>query len=111
MAYLPRAERLDLSFPVEFRGDEGKIKGNCLNVSDTGMLAHFRRPLELWTEGDLWADAGVQQLLLRVRVVRCVGQEMGLAFRFRSDGERKLVQDVVAFASQHTGLAGGRPLF
>lgn len=111
MAYLPRAERLDLSFPVEFRGADGRMGGSCLNVSESGMLAQFRLALELWTEGELWVEAGVTQLLIRVRVARVEDRQAGLAFRFADEDQRAKVRAVVAFAARNTGLAGGAPPF
>lgn len=110
-SYAERADRLDLSFPVEFREEDGRTRGSCLNISASGLLARFQRPLELWTSGDLWCDTGATILELRVRIVRANDREIGMTFQFRNDLEREAVQSVVAFAAANTGLAGGRPPF
>ena len=106
-----RADRLDLSFPVEFRGAEGSALGSCQNISESGLLARFRRPLELWTSGDLWCNTGTMILELKVRIVRANDRDIGMIFQFRNELEREAVRTVVAFATAHTGLAGGRPPF
>jgi len=106
-----RDDRLDLSFPVEFRLGELRLRGSCQNLSASGMLARFNAPPELWTEGVLLCDAGVMTLELRVRVVRAEDREIGFMFQFRDERERAEVRLVVAFATQWTGIAGGRPPF
>ena len=109
--FQPRAERLDYSFAVEFRGEEMRVSGSCQNINEAGMMARFRRPLEVWTNGDLWCNTGALILEVRVRIVRVNDREAGMVFRFRNEREREEMRSVVALASRHTGVAGGPPPF
>ena len=99
-----RASRLDLSFPVEFRQGDVRTRGSCQNISESGMLARFRAPVEVWVEGDLWCDMGIVVLELRVRTVRANDRDVGMIFQFRNETERSAVRSVVAFAATRTGL-------
>ena len=111
--YRPRSERLDMNFPVEFFGDGVQENGMCQNLSASGLLAHFPRPLELWTNGELWCDTGMMILELKVRIVRAREQEIGMMFQFRDEREREAVRLVVASAAASADAQrddfGGRP--
>ena len=109
--FQPRAERLDYSFAVEFRAEDLRVSGSCQNINESGMMARFRRPLELWTNGDLWCNTGALVLEVRVRIVRVNDREAGLVFKFRNEQEREQMRSVVALAALHTGVAGGPPPF
>ncbi len=107
--YRNRAPRLDLSFPLEFTTDEGLINGHCLNLSESGLLANFDRQLDLWTVGDLVLHYGDQQCTLVARVARADGKEAGLAFSYKSDGERQAIGKMLTFATAQTMLVGPPP--
>ena len=107
--YQPRAERLNLSFPVTFFGDEGALPGSCLNISLSGLSARFTRPPELWVTGRISLQTGRSTLTLHARIARVFNREAGLAFLFKSDAEREALREVVAFASTETQLTGGLP--
>ena len=105
--YQPRAERLNLSFPVTFFSDEGTLPGSCLNISLSGLSARFTRPPELWVTGRVTLQTGRSTLTLHARIARVLDREAGLAFLFKSDAEREAVREVVAFAAASTQLTGG----
>jgi len=102
---------LAYTFPLEFRGELTRVSGQCQNISETGLMARFRSPLELWTNGELWCNTGVFVLELRVRIVRATERDAGMVFRFRDERERAAVRSVVEFAESRAGLASGRPPF
>ena len=110
--FVPRALRVDLSFPLTFLPEgERAVSGHCLNISASGLMANLDTPLELWTRGGLTLDAGIRLLSIQVRVARVQGREAGLAFSFHTDAERAAVDEIVAYATRNTALAGGRPPF
>ena len=109
--YQPRAERLNLSFPVTFFSDDGTFPGSCLNVSVSGLFARFPRAPELWINGRVALQTGKGTVTLPARVARVLDTGVGLAFLFQTDAEREAVRDLVAFAASHTQLTSGRPVF
>ncbi len=109
--YQPRAERLNLSFPITFSGDGDTLLGSCLNISSSGMSAHFTRPPELWITGTITLNTGKGSVSLKVRVARVLDREAGFAFILHTDAEREAVRDLVDFAASNTQLTSARPLF
>lgn len=108
--YAPRAERLNLSFPVTFFADGDTLLGSCLNISLSGLFAHFTRPPELWITGRIALNTGEGTVSLEARVARVLDREAGLAFILHTDAERAAVRDLVAFAASNTQLTSSRPL-
>lgn len=107
--YQPRAERLNLSFPVTFSGDGEHLRGSCLNISLSGLSASFSRPPEVWVTGTLAIETGSSTVSLQVRVARVLDREAGFAFLIQTDADRQAVTSLVAFAAANTQLTGGRP--
>ena len=104
-----RAARLDLSFPLEFHADGATLRGNCLNISQSGLLAAFRDPPELWTKGSLRLHFGNRNYELTARVARVQDREAGFTFSFRNDDDRQVVRAILVFAEANTHLVGLPP--
>ena len=109
MAFLDRAPRVDLSFPVEFLAEDGLLRGHCLNLSASGMLATFPQVPELWTTADLVLHFGEDSYRLPVRVARTDGRQAGLTFAFRDARDRAAVTEILAYAAANTHLVSRPP--
>ena len=109
LTYPDRAPRLDLSFPLVFTSAEGVFAGHCLNLSDSGLLATFDRPVELWTQGSLLLHFGDDEVRLQARIARTHENEAGLAFFYSNDSERHAIQAAVRFAAAGIHLTGKPP--
>lgn len=107
--FQPRAERLNLSFPVTFFGDGDTLPGSCLNISLSGLFARFTRPPELWVTGRIALETGKATLTLDARIARVFDREAGVAFLFHTEAEHEAVRDLVAFAAANTQLTGDQP--
>ncbi|MGI4853941.1 MAG: PilZ domain-containing protein [Janthinobacterium lividum] len=103
-----RAQRVDLSFPLCFTGEDGvERKGNCLNISESGIMASFAEELDLWTTGLLHLSFALSVMVVHARVARCAERDAGLAFQFQNEGERAAMRDFVQAAAAQSTLAGG----
>lgn len=109
--FQPRAERLNLSFPVTFSSDDDTVPGSCLNISLSGVSGRFVRPLDLWVTGRLSLKTGKGTVTLSARVARVIEREAGLAFILGTETEREAIRDLVAFAAANTQLTGSLPSF
>lgn len=94
---IARASRLSLKTPVLFHFAGGKVRGESVNISESGMLAEFDRGQEVWLTGRILAQIGEWRLSIDVKVVRVDGRRTAFAFREISDIDRarirKLVED------------------
>ncbi len=104
-----RAARLDLSFPLEFEADGETVRGHCLNISESGLLASFPVPPELWTQGELRLHFGESAYELKARVARLHDNQAGMSFTFRGEADRTAVRTMLAFAAANTHLVGLPP--
>lgn len=104
-----RAARFDLSFPLRFVVDSTEIAGHCLNLSESGLLAVFDEPLDLWTTGALHVEYGGQQCVVQARVARAGAYEAGLVFVYAGKSDHGCVQHLLGFAAQHSRLVGPAP--
>jgi UPF0288 family protein (methanogenesis marker protein 3) len=95
--YLERADRVETAFPVEFATQEGAVTGHCVNISESGILGIFAKPLELWTTGELTFQFAGGLLGVKARVARVIGREAGLVFLFQHEDERLTVHTAIAF--------------
>jgi len=80
ICYKARSERFELDNPVCFAGDGCKQDGWCVNVSDSGLLAIFAKPPELWTDGQLSFVSGKHYFSINARVARLQDSNVGFAF-------------------------------
>ncbi|MGI4755516.1 MAG: PilZ domain-containing protein [Janthinobacterium lividum] len=102
-----RAKRVDLSFPLCFVYEGQEIRGNCLNISESGLMANFEQELELWTTGRLQLSFARAAVTVGARVARCVERDAGLSFLFEAESERTAIRALVASAAAQSTLAGG----
>lgn len=97
-AYQNRAERVAARFPVTLTIENQSLSGECINISESGMLARFPVSLELWTIGEATLHFAEGVLALRTRVARVLDLEAGLVFLFTNDDQRSTVAAAVASA-------------
>ena len=64
-------------------------------MSDTGLLARFNEPPELWIDGELSLEAGSHYLSLYARVARRHDRDVGFAFCINNDNDRASVAILV----------------
>jgi hypothetical protein len=95
----PRAPRFDFRTPVVLFLPQGIMKGYSVNVSESGMLAKFDRPVDIWAEGRLSADVGEWNLSINIRVARIEGRETGLSYHIANEGDHKTIQKLIEFAT------------
>jgi hypothetical protein len=97
----PRALRVAADFPLSYLAEPGvgpRIEGNCLNISDSGLLGEFAESLDLWTEGEVVVQFGGGALGVRVRVARVDGTRAGFVFLYEDSEQRRTIAEVVASA-------------
>jgi hypothetical protein len=96
--FTPRAPRFDLKVPVVLYLGDRIASGHSINVSESGMLAMFDRPVEAWLTGQLSSVAGEWHLSIDVRVVRAEGRTAALVFKIVSEGDRATIQKLIDHA-------------
>ena len=104
-----RAERFEVSLPVRFLADDRILAGLSVNVSETGMLARFDRPAEVWAEGLLSTMVEGNFIGLEARVARAQGTDAGLTFHLRDEKDRQAVRMLLDYAMAQCGTAQGPP--
>jgi hypothetical protein len=93
--FVPRAPRFVLETPVSIELSEGTIKGQSVNVSESGMAAIFEELMDVWAKGPLHAEVGDSHITLNVRVARANGREAGLTFLIAGDDDREAIQKLI----------------
>lgn len=96
--YEERAPRADVRFPVEFIAGDDRIHGTCENLSESGLLAKFAVPIEIWTEGEVNLHFGTDLLGVKVRVARVIELRTGLVFQYGDEQQRQKVRDLIRMA-------------
>ena len=94
-----RATRFELDAFVSFVIGQGKHDGQCVNVSESGLLAKFDEPPELWTDGQLSLEAGDHYLGIHARVARIQGNEVGFAFSIQNDNDKAAINILIESVS------------
>ena len=100
LGFIARASRLRLKTPVIFYFAGGKVRGNSVNISESGMLAEFDRVPEVWLTGRILAQIGEWRLSTNVSVIRVDGRMTAFAFREMSDMDRTRIHKVVEDATE-----------
>jgi PilZ domain len=99
--YESRSFRSDLGLPVRFFSAEGLITGHSVNISASGMLARFDKPVAIWMVGELNIHLDEGYINLRARVARIAGREAGLAFYIDDDDDRLAIGRLLDFGCRH----------
>jgi hypothetical protein len=81
--------------PVHFRSKEGEVDGECVNISESGMLALFNPPLNLWLNGQLSIVIGECKVNITARVVRTEGLMTGFTFRTINSKNIALLRELI----------------
>lgn len=97
-AYQERAARVELEFPLELMLEGERLIGTCENLSESGLLARFPVPLDVWTTGEVDLHFGTHLLGVRVRVARVVGLQAGLTFQCADERQRQEIRDLIQAA-------------
>ncbi len=95
-----RAPRFCLELPVRFFSSEGVFVGDCINVSESGVLVAFDQPIDVWLEGQLTATLPDGNISLKARVARVDGRNAGLSFRLQCEAEKLDVQKLLSLAKR-----------
>jgi len=97
---IARAFRLSLKTPVIFYFAGGKVRGNSVNISESGMLVEFDRTQEVWLTGRILAQIGEWRLSTSVRVARVDGRMTAFAFQGMSDIDRTRIHKLIEDANE-----------
>jgi hypothetical protein len=93
-----RAQRVAARFLVQLDIVGESVQGECINISESGMLVRFTQILELWTVGEASLHFAGGVVALKVRVARVLDFEAGLSFLFSNEDQRATVAVAVASA-------------
>jgi hypothetical protein len=94
-----RAARFNFAAPIVLQMSGRTIRGQCVNISESGMLARLDRPLEIWSEPTL-SQVGEWYVNMDVRVARIEGRDTGLAFHISTESERTAIRKLIEVARQ-----------
>ena len=94
-SYQQRATRFLLDVPVSLIEDGTERVGQCVNVSESGLLATFDQPPELWTDAQLTLQAGEHHLSIKARVARVQDRQAAFAFAIHNENDRATVSILV----------------
>ncbi len=106
LSHQQRATRFLLDIPVSLIEDGSERIGQCINVSESGVLATFDQPPELWTDGQLAFQAGEHYLSIKARVARVHGRQAAFAFLIHNENDRATIKILVASVSDRPMLEG-----
>lgn len=95
VANQPRATRFPLDAAVSFVVDGSRHEGRCINVSESGLLATFDHPPDVWLDGKVELEAGGYYLTIPVRVARMDGNDVGFAFRLNTENDRAAIRILI----------------
>ncbi len=97
--YPYRSTRLDLNVPLWFEVEGARVRGQCLNVSESGLLTKLDRIVDIWVVGELSLSIYEYELNIKARVARLVDRDTGLAFMTKSEADRRTVRMLMDIAS------------
>ena len=91
---LPRFS-IHFPFPVQCVVKDRGIAGQCLNLSETGLLAEFTVPLAVGTSGVAHLQPGGYVVEIPCSVTHTEGFRSGLLFAFSSREQEHLLRALV----------------
>lgn len=99
--FVSRSPRYGLDLPIRFFSQDGLAIGACVDVSESGLLGNFDRPLDIWTTGEVTASVGDESVSIKARVARVDGNQAGLSFQSENAAGRLAVLRLIQFALRH----------
>lgn len=99
--FVSRSSRFGLDLPIRFFSQDGLAIGRCVDVSESGMLGDFDRPLDVWTTGEVTASVGDESVSIKARVARVDGHQAGLSFQSENAADHLAIQRLIQFALRH----------
>ena len=96
--FVSRSPRFGLDLPIRFFSEDGLEIGRCVDVSESGLLGFFERPLSVWTSGELTASLGDDSVSVKARVARVEGRQAGLSFQSENENDRLAILKLIDFA-------------
>ena len=94
-----RPTRFSLDLPVSFLADGRTYDGQSVNVSESGLLATFDQLPEVWTDGQLFLEAGEHYLDISARVARVQGNDVAFTFSIATVSDRTAISVLLNSAS------------
>jgi PilZ domain-containing protein len=76
-SFIRRDPRYNIETPIVFHLPEGSVKGQSINISESGMFAAFDREIEPWLTGRLSAQFWDWHIDFSVRVARIQEHKAG----------------------------------
>lgn len=95
-----RLPRIEIELPVEFTFGTESLTGHTRNISDTGLLVHFARPLAPETAGTFRLRLGSCFFELQGRITHTECFDAGVRFEFSSDQERVFMRTMIKVLSK-----------
>lgn len=99
--FVSRSPRFGLNLPIRLFSQDGLAIGRCVDVSESGLLGDFDRPLNIWITGEVTAFVGDESVSIKARVARVDGHQAGLSFQIDSPASRLEVLRLIHFALRH----------
>lgn len=99
--FVSRSPRFGLNLPIRLFSQDGLTIGRCVDVSESGLLGDFDRPLNIWTTGEVTAFVGDESVSIKARVARVDGNQAGLSFQVDNAVGRSAVLRLIQFALGH----------
>ena len=101
-SFLYRLPRFHIHFPVEFEHDATRVSGHCLNLSHTGLLAHFLYPLGEGVVGTVRLHPANRAFELRATVSHTESLNSGLHFLFADRQQEQVIRALVEIVSSQS---------
>ena len=95
-----RAPRYALKVPVRFSSADGLALGETVDISASGMLVVFERPVDVWLVGELHTYVHAHPLTLHVRVIRTDDRRTAVTFRLRTEADLQAVSELMVVATE-----------
>lgn len=97
---LPRFP-IEFPFPVVFVLESRRVTGQCLNLSDTGLMAEFVVPVAKGMHGTLHMQPAGYVLEVPVSVAHSQGFRAGLLFAFANAEQQQMIEALVQAIAEH----------
>ncbi|MES2392110.1 MAG: PilZ domain-containing protein [Acidobacteriota bacterium] len=99
---IPRAARIPLTIPVVFACAEGRVKGRSIDISESGILATFERPLDIWITGHLSILVPEHPIFLDARIARVESHTAAMSFRTMTARDSFIIHSLINKAARQS---------